>query len=130
MVAGAEAGLPDGPKARIQAGIDAYQADGAKAAVNSWTEGGGLEGDSTTLSYVSTLIQIESFFGKVVGASYYDSKDLGESVTIAYVIILYEKGPLYTTWQLYRTPSDKWVTSYFTFNTKISEIWPENLYLH
>ena len=116
-----------GPLDRLRAGSEAYLKKGPRSALVEWLSKGPLAGSKAALEQESALVQIEGYYGKYQGYSVVKAKSLSERVLWAYVILEYERGPVFGHVGFYRTASSGWVIPQFKFNTKPDKIWPASL---
>ena len=111
----------------ILSGLHAYKSQGPAAAVKVWLNGSPANSDSMLVSNtVRALNSIETAYGSFVGHETLATSPLGSRVVRHYLILLYERGPLYVYFDAYRT-SDRWVLTGFLFNTKPEAIIPSRL---
>jgi hypothetical protein len=112
----------------VRAGLDAYKAGNAATALTTWFKGSPVP-EQSTLAARGVLEQIESSYGRMVGYDVLQVAALGPHVTRSYIVLLYEKGPLYAWFDCYKT-GDQWIMTGFLFNTKPDLILPPNLLGH
>lgn len=111
----------------IADGFSAYQKTGNKAALSAWLKGSPVESDSATRSKVEGLFNaVESLYGKLTGFRTVRVVGLGASLRIVYVVAEYEKGPLFASFNCYKT-SEGWIIPSLDFNTKSREVFPPAL---
>ena len=60
----------------VKQGLEAYSAGGAKAAIETWIKGSGLEGSKAAVAQANVMRQVEDFYGKYEG---YDIVDVRHS---------------------------------------------------
>lgn len=111
------------PPAIIQRGLAAYAEKGAEAALQAWIAGSPLENDKMALSQANLLRQIESFYGSYKDYESIGIKPLGRSTAIHYLVLKYEKGPLFCSFVIYTTAEEE-IMHRFDFNTIPREIMP------
>ncbi|HEV3271120.1 MAG TPA: hypothetical protein VGZ93_02970 [Candidatus Methylacidiphilales bacterium] len=123
----AYAQAPSLPKI-ITDGFDAYKKEGASKALDVWLAGSPIENDSTSRStVVGSLQTIESAYGKFSGYEHLGTVSFARSTKRYYFVILYEKGPLYAWFEVYKTGGKEIIPS-FDCNTKAPLILPESFF--
>jgi len=111
----------------LTSGASAYRSKGTSAAVNAWLENSFLGRDSDLVSRtVSSLKDVEAAFGAFVGLDVVATSRIGSRVVRNYVVLLYERGPLFAYFDTYRA-SEKTTVTGFLFNTKPDAIFPSRL---
>ncbi|MBW1982435.1 MAG: hypothetical protein JRJ12_14565 [Deltaproteobacteria bacterium] len=111
----------------VKRGIEAYAKGGAKAAIETWIKGSGLEGSKEALSQANILKQIEDYYGEFEGYEIVKVHQISERVHMVIFIIDYMKGPLFARFQAYRTRSGQWVATEFKFHTEAASILPKSV---
>ena len=119
-----ESALP----AVITAGVEAYRAEGAQAALNAWLKGGPLEGEKQAQSQAGALIQIEAFYGKFQRAHSLGTFAPSLNTTLVYLQLDYEKGPVFGKFLTYK-PGEKETIVQLTFHTDPDQVLPSQLLL-
>lgn len=112
----------------VRAGLEAYKARGADSALATWLKNSPVPAQSTPPARAA-LEQIESSYGHMTGYDVLSVVPLGSHVARTYLMILYERGPLYAWFDTYRS-TDDWVLTGFLFNTKPDLILPPALFPH
>lgn len=108
-------------------GIAAYQKSGGKAALAAWLKGSPMENDTTTSIHMSGLLsQIETAYGKMIGFDPIRVVAISPSVQRVYVLLKFEKGPLYASFDCYKAQGN-WIIPNLDCNTKANLILPPNL---
>ena len=111
----------------ISNGLDAYQKTDGKAALAAWLKGSPVENDTTTKMQVNGLLaQIEAAYGKMIGSETLRVVTLSPSMQRVYLLIKFEKGPLYASFDCYKSPTG-WIVPICDFNTKANTILPAGL---
>lgn len=112
----------------ITDGFDVYKKDGAAKAFDTWLIGSPVEHDaSTRTTVVGNLQMIESSYGKYSGYEYLGTVPFAQSTKRYYVVLLYEKGPLYAWFEVYTVGGQDVIPS-FDCNTKASLLLPETFF--
>ncbi|MDD5262248.1 MAG: hypothetical protein PHD76_10430 [Methylacidiphilales bacterium] len=105
-------------------GIETYKKDGYSKAFDVWLTGSPLEKDTTTkVNITGGIAQIEAGLGKFLGYEYLGTAPFTPSVKRYYLVFLYEKGPLYTWFEIYSREGKDIIPS-FDCNTKANLILP------
>ena len=108
-------------------GLNALQNTGGKAAVAVWHKGSPMENNaSATASNERFLAEIEGDYGKMVGFELIRIVPLSPSCEWVYIVIKYEKGPVYGAFNCYKG-SKGWVIPTYGLHTRASEVLPINL---
>jgi hypothetical protein len=106
-------------------GMDAYKATGPDDAVKAWIKGSPVEGSKDALSQANLLRQVQDFYGAYRNFDVVSARELSTSTRIIYVILNYDKGPLFAKFVIYRAEQG-WILTSFNFNTK-DEMIPSSL---
>ena len=110
----------------ITDGLKAYKDTGPEEAVKAWIKGSPIDGSREALSQSNNLHQVQDFYGA------YQDYDLVKIVTVSprimdvYLVLDFQKGPLFSKFVLYRTDQG-WVLTSFNFNTKTDAVFPPDL---
>jgi len=114
----------DVPKV-ILSGMEAYKAEGPEAAVKAWIQGSAIEGSKDALSQANLLREVQDYYGAYKSFDVIRSRNLSPTTRIIYIILDYEKGPLFARFVVYRV-EQRWILVSFTFNTKLEVMAPES----
>ena len=109
----------------IAAGMQAYKDSGPEAAVRAWIKGSPIDGSKEALSQANNLRQVQDFYGNYQGFEVVSREDLGSRSRIVYLVMDFDKGPLFAKFVIYRSELG-WILTNFNFNTK-DEIFPTPL---
>jgi hypothetical protein len=112
----------------IVAGLDAYKAKGPGEAIKVWVRNGPLDGDTATLSQADGLQQVQNVYGAYQSFDVMSSRDLSPRVRIVYMVMNYEKGPLFARFVCYRSDRE-WTVTNFVLNTLDTEVLPADVSL-
>jgi hypothetical protein len=109
-------------------GFDIYKSSGVSAAYDFWLNGSPLENDAATkTNVISSIHTIESAYGKYIGYEYIATVPFSASAKRYYVVIQYEKGPLYTWFEVYSV-GGKDIIPAFDCNTKANLLLPDSFF--
>ena len=108
----------------IVSGLDAYKAEGPDAAVKAWIKGSPVEGSKEALSQANNLRQVQDFYGAYKTFHLIQSRNLGPTSRMIYLVFDYEKGPLFARFLVFRAEQG-WIVTSFAFNTHPEAILPE-----
>ena len=109
----------------LKNGFDSYQKEGAKAAIEAWTKGSGVEGSREALSQANNFKQIEDFYGKYIGYELVEQNSISERSSVCLIDIFFEKGNVFSKFFLYKKPDGQIVVTTFNFHTNAEAIWPK-----
>ncbi len=112
----------------LLSGLEAYKAKGPEEAVSLWVKNGPLDGDKDALGQAAVLRQIQSFYGAYESFDVISSRDLTQRVRIVYLVMNYEKGPLFAKFVCYRSDRE-WMVTNFLLNTKDAVVLPATVAL-
>ena len=113
----------------VEAGLKAYKAEGAQAAIKEWAKGSPFENNPQALSNANVLKQIEDLYGSYLGFEPVQVHDVSPGTQIVYFVMNYAKGPLFARFVLFRTGSQSVVVS-FKFHTDVEQVFPLGLLYH
>jgi hypothetical protein len=109
-------------------GFDIYKSSGVSAAYDFWLNGSPIENDAATkTNVISAVHTIESAYGKYIGYEYLGTVPFTSSTKRYYVIIQYEKGPLYAWFEVYSV-GGKDIIPAFDCNTKANVLLPDSFF--
>ena len=107
----------------ILAGLNAYKDKGPEEAVRTWIKGSPIDGSKDALSQANILRQIQDYYGAYQGFEVARSRELSPRARIVFLILDFDKGPLFAKFDIYRTEPG-WILTSFTFNTKAEAVLP------
>jgi len=107
----------------IVAGMDAYKSKGPDEAVKAWIKGSPIDGSKEAMSQANNLRQVQDFYGSFLSFDVVSTREISPSVHILYLVLNYEKGPLFAKYILYRSGTE-WILTSFVFNTSETAILP------
>ena len=86
-----------------------------------------MENDTTTnIQMTGMLSQIETAYGKMIGFDSLGVVAVSPSLQRVYVLIKFEKGPLYASFDCYKTEGG-WIIPIMDCNTKANLVLPQSL---
>jgi len=110
----------------VIAGLDTYRTNGLQSAYEIWSKGT-LESDKASRNMVLTgLSQVESAYGKMIGYDIVKTVPIGSVVRRVYLVVHYEKGPVYAYMDCYKA-DEKWLVTDLLFHTKANLVFPPAL---
>jgi hypothetical protein len=107
----------------VLAGLDAYKNKGPEEAILAWVKGSPMDGNKDALSQANILRQVQDYYGAYQGFEVSSTQDLSPRSRVIYLVLDYEKGPLFAKFLVYRA-GQSWMLTSFTFNTKPELIFP------
>jgi hypothetical protein len=107
----------------VVSGLDGYKAKGAEEAVRLWVKDSPLEGSKDAESQVTSLRQIEQLYGAYQWFEVVRIREVSPRTLVVYLIIDYERGPLFARFTVYRS-NHRWIMTYFDFNTREDGVFP------
>lgn len=107
-------------------GLEKYQFSGAAVAVPVWLQFGGPRIQERAAGYVDALREAEDYYGKFVGYHVVDSQKLTPATSVVYLVLNYERGPLFARFRVYEYKNTQYVTEFATALT-VEAVFPERL---
>ncbi|MGA3055757.1 MAG: hypothetical protein ABSD63_16245 [Candidatus Korobacteraceae bacterium] len=104
-------------------GLEAYKSSGPEEAVQAWIKGSAIDGSKDALSQTNLLRQIQDYYGAYRAFEIVSTKDLSPKTRVIYLVLDFEKGPLFAKFVVYRS-GQAWILAYFNFNTKEELVFP------
>ena len=111
----------------VKAGLEAYKAEGASAAIDVWLKGGGLEGSKAAISQVGAFTQVESYYGRLEGYEIARVHDISERSQMILYVMHFHNGPAYGRFQAFKKSDGTWVATEFKIHTEAAAVWPGKL---
>lgn len=117
-----------GPKAAalpgfIIGGLKAYKNSGPDAAVQTWLKGSPIDGNPDAQAQLNILHQVQDLYGPLQSYEVINSHDLGPRTRIIYIVLEFERGPLFTKFVVYRADQG-WILANFICNTHDEAVFP------
>jgi len=92
------------PPKIVSEGLEGYKNFGHQAAFETWLKGSPIEGDSgTKTALVDIATHAEQAYGRMGGYEFIRTAPISPLIKRVYVALLFEKSPLYVTFDCYRT---------------------------
>jgi len=104
-------------------GLEAYRDKGPDEAVRAWIKGSSLEGRSEALMQADILRNAQILYGTYRYFELIGTHDLSSRSKIIYLVLNYDKGPLFGKFAVYRS-EEGWILTRFEFDTKEDAILP------
>ncbi len=93
----------------------------------TWLKSSVVANDTTTKMAVSGgMAQIETAYGKMIGSEVIRVVQIAPSMLRAYVLVKYERGPAFFTFDCYKM-NGEWSVFFLDFNTKPSVALPTDI---
>ncbi len=106
----------------IKDGFKKYRMKDINAALDTWHHPGfPSQDDSLTMD---TFLSAQKVYGKYQEFEVVDYVELSSRNALVYIIVNYERGPLFSLFTLY-FPDNKWVVSRITVSLDAQEIFPD-----
>jgi len=108
----------------VIAGLEAYKDKGPDEAVKAWIKDSPLDGNKDALTQANMLRQVQDFYGLYQSFETISTEDLSRRVRVVYLVMNFDKGPLFAKFVTYHSEDHGWVLTSFNFNTKAELILP------
>lgn len=110
----------------VISGLNSYKAKGPEEAVKSWIANSPIDGSTAALTQANNLRQIQDFYGTYESYELVTSRAISPSTQVIYLVLRYEKGPLFARFVTYKSAKG-WILTSFDFNTKQEAVFPPSL---
>ena len=107
-------------------GLEKYQFSGAAVAVPVWLQFAGPRIQERAAGYIDALREAEDYYGKFVGYHVVDMQKLTPATSVVYLVLNYERGPLFARFRVYEYKNTQYVTEFATALT-VEAVFPERL---
>ena len=109
----------------IVSGLQAYKEKGADEAIKAWIKDSPIDGSKEALGQANNLRMIENFYGSYQTYELVSSRSISPRIQVLFLVLDFEKGPLFAKFVVYRSQGG-WIVTSFDFNTKSELIagWP------
>jgi len=96
----------------ISDGLTLYKTHAPDAVITAWTQGGPLEGNKDAYAQAGLMYQVQNLYGVYQGYEVVVSQTLSQRTEVFYLVMHYEKGPLFAKFVVYKTRTGWVVTSF------------------
>ncbi len=109
----------------ILSGLQAYKEKGPDEAIKAWIKDSPIDGSKEALGQANNLRMIENFYGSYSGYEVVSTRAISPRTQMFFLVLNFEKGPLFARFLVYRSESG-WIVTSLDFNTKSELIpsWP------
>jgi len=101
----------------ILSGLQAYKDKGPEEAIRIWIKDSPIEGSKEAVTQANSLRQIQDFYGAYQFFEVLSTQEIGHRTRIVYLILDFEKGPVFAKFVVYKS-NQRWILTSFDFNTK------------
>ncbi|MEW6086813.1 MAG: hypothetical protein AB1498_00665 [bacterium] len=108
----------------ISDSLQLYREQGAEAFVESILKGSALEGDRSSTEELERLKRVEKYYGKLLSHKFINILKLAQWYKKIYIVLQFEKGPVFCSIDCYYTSKNIWIVPAFVFNTDIEKVFP------
>jgi hypothetical protein len=115
----------DDVPAFIVAGMNAYKEKGPDEAFKVWIQNSPIDGSKDAMAQADVLRQVQDYYGAFRGFDVIGKRELGPRSRILYLVINYEKGPLFVRFLVYK-PDKEWILTLLNFNTNPQSVLPDS----
>jgi len=105
-------------------GLIAYRDKGLDAAVQAWIKDSAIQEHNEPLPQVDALRQASRYYGVYRNFEILGSQDPSQRVRTVYLVMNYDRGPLFGSFLCYRSEDHGWVVLNFDFNVRPEVILP------
>jgi hypothetical protein len=105
-------------------GLIAYRDKGLDAAVQAWIKDSAIEQHNEPLPQVDALRQAPRYYGVYRNFEFLGVQDLSMRVREVYLVMNYDRGPLFGRFLCFRSEDHGWVVLNFDFNIRPEAILP------
>lgn len=107
--------------------LQLYREQGAEAFIKSILKGSPLEGDEGSAKELERMRAVEKYYGKMLRHNFVNVLKVTSFYKKIYVILQFEKGPVFCGIDCYYTSKNTWIVSAFAFDTDIEKVFPDIL---
>jgi len=109
----------------VRDGLEAFRVQGVDAGIRALTPQWTLESDRANQDYlIETFGKITPAAGRVTGSDIAAIHDVSAHVRKVYVVLLFERMPVYMVLTTFQPIDKDWAVVNITFNTNVKEIFP------
>jgi hypothetical protein len=80
------------------------------------------------MTQANALRQVQDYYGTYQAFDIGETKDISPTTRVVYLVLDYEKGPLFARFMVYRAAGQAWTMTSFTFNTHVDAVLPAGTY--
>ncbi|MBW8781545.1 MAG: hypothetical protein JF599_06630 [Verrucomicrobia bacterium] len=113
----------------ISQGLNAYAQTGLNAALQIWLQNSLLDRNTLLKTELGVLKQADATYGLFESGEVMRQVSITPRVTRVYLVLYYERAPLWAYFDLYRTRTGSQVISDIFFSNKVQVILPPELML-
>lgn len=107
--------------------LQLYREQGAEAFIKAILKGGPLEGDENSAKELERMRVVEKYYGRMQQHNFVNVLKIAPFYKKIYVILQFEKGPVFCNIDCYYTSKNMWIVSAFVFDTDIVKVFPDIL---
>jgi hypothetical protein len=107
----------------IVTGMNAYKSVGPEAAVKAWVEDSALANSKDALDQAGYLHQTQELYGPFQNYALISTRVITPRTRVVYVVMEYEKGPLFAKFVVYRS-AQRWLLTSLDLNVREEMILP------
>ena len=111
----------------INQGFNAYAQSGLNSALQVWLQNSLLDRNTLLRNELAALKQADATYGLFESGEVMQQVAITTRVTRVYLVLYYERAPLWAYFDLYKTRNGSEVISDIFFNTKVQVILPSDL---
>jgi len=105
-------------------GLIAYRDKGPEEAVKAWVKDSVLDGNANAMTAVDSLRHALNYYGPYRNFEVLTTQDLSRRVRVTYVVMNFDKGPLFGRFMAYRSEDHGWLLLNFDLNMQPEMILP------
>jgi hypothetical protein len=109
----------------IFTGFHAFRDKGAIEALREWAKGGPIEGKPDVLIPIGSLRQAADKFGAFKDFDVLGMQEISPRVRNYYLVLNYERGPLFAKFAMYRSEDAGWVLLGLTLDFDSAKVLPQ-----
>lgn len=107
--------------------LQLYREQGAEAFIKSILKGSPLEGDEGSAKELERMRVVEKYYGRMQQHNFVNVLKVTSFYKKVYIILQFEKGPVFCSIDCYYTSKNIWIVSAFAFDTDIARVFPDIL---
>lgn len=110
----------------VAAGLDAYHSGGPDEAMRAWLRGSPIEGSNDAVTQAHALHAAQELYGNYRGFEPIGIKSFSSGTRTVYLVLDFDKGPLFARFLLYRSGAG-WIVTSLAFNPDPNQVLPTNM---